>query len=106
MTILGITEGRIIGAYSLQIGVTMLNSARVANKSNEPPVTYPGTAVTSKRAEGPPLPEVPYKPYAELGLPEAPYEPYKKKPGPEAAYKPYAEKPAVSEVPYEPYKNI
>ncbi len=84
----------------------MLNSASDANKSNEPPVTYPGTAVTSKRAEGPPPAEVPYKPYAELGLPEAPYEPYKKKPGPEAAYKPYAEKPAVSEAPYEPYKNI
>jgi hypothetical protein len=84
----------------------MLNSASVANKSDEPPVTYPGTAVATKRAERPPLPDVPYKPYAELELPKALYEPYKKKPGAEAAYKPYSEKPAVSEAPYEPYKNM
>jgi hypothetical protein len=84
----------------------MLNSANVTGKSDEPPVAHPGAAPDSERAKRPPLPEVPYKPYAEPELSEALYEPYKKKPGPEAAYKPYAEKPAESEAPYEPYKGI
>jgi hypothetical protein len=89
---------------SLQIGKTMLTSARVANKSDEPPLAYPGAAVDSERAKRPPLPEPPYKPYEKIDRLKVPYEPYKKKPGP--PYKPYADKPVGSEEPYEPYKGM
>ena len=70
------------------------HSPRIAKKSDEPPLAYPGAPLDSERAKQPPLPEAPYKPYAKKpGLPEAPYEPYAKKPGP-------------PEPPYEPYKDI
>ena len=75
-------------------------------RTDEPPVAHPGAAPDSDRAKRPPLPEIPYKPYAEPTPAEAPYEPHKKKPGAQAAYKPYAKKPAESEAPYEPYKDI
>jgi hypothetical protein len=81
----------------------MLNSAS-ARKPDEPPVADPGAALDSERAKRPPLPEVPYKPYAEPELPEAPYQPYKEKPG--LPYKPYAKKPVGSEAPYELYKGM
>ena len=87
-----------------QIGVTMLTSAHLANKSDEPPLAYPGAAVDSERAKRPPLPEPPYKPYEKIDRLKVPYEPYKKKPGP--PYKPYADKPVGSEEPYEPYKGM
>jgi hypothetical protein len=52
-----------------------------ANQSAKEPISRAG-----------PLPEPPYNPYGEE--PTAP------------AYRPYAEKPALSEPPYEPYKDI
>lgn len=71
----------------------MWKSSRVEGEQ-EPPVAYPGAPLDSERAKQPPLPEAPYKPYAdEPVLPEAPYEPYTKKP-------------ALPESPYEPYKGI
>lgn len=84
----------------------MWKRARVARKSNEAPVAYPGAPLDSERAKQPPLGEVPYRPYAEKpGLSKAAYKPYAKEQGPvEAPYKPYAKR--LPEVPYEPYKDI
>ena len=65
-----------------------------ANKSPEAPPTHTGAPTDSERAKQPPLPEPPYKPYAEV---PAPHEP---------PYKPYADVPAPHEPPYEPYKDI
>jgi hypothetical protein len=49
-----------------------------ANKSIEPPLSYPGATPDAERAKKPPLPEPPYKPYAKKPLlPGPPYEPYK-----------------------------
>jgi hypothetical protein len=49
-----------------------------ANNSLEPPLRYPGATPDAERAQKPPLPELPYKPYAEKpALPDPPYEPYK-----------------------------
>jgi len=109
MTIVASTEGALLVSRGPRIGdrgMTMLNAASAARKSDEPPVAHPGTVPDSDRARRSLLPEVPYKPYPVPELPEALYEPYKKKPEPEAAYKPYAEKPAESEAPYEPYKGM
>jgi len=65
-----------------------------ANKSPEPPRTHPGAPLESERAKQPPLPDPPYKPYAE------------KPAQPERPYKPYAEKPALPEPRYQPYKGM
>lgn len=65
-----------------------------ASKSSEPPLTHPGAPADSERAKQPPLPEPPYRPYAEKPTP----------PGP--PYEPYAEKPAPHQAPYEPYKGM
>jgi len=83
-------------------------SATKANKSLEPPLPYPGATPDSERAKQPPLPEPPYKPYAEKPpLPGPPYEPYSKKsPLPESPYEPYAKKAPLSGPPYEPYKGM
>jgi len=71
----------------------MLKMSNLENKPDEPPVAYPGAPADSERAKRPPLPEVPYKPYAKKpGAAEVPYKPYAKKPG--------------AEVPYEPYKGM
>jgi hypothetical protein len=49
-----------------------------ANKSIEPPLSYPGATPDAERAKKPPLPEPAYKPYAKKPpLPGPPYEPYK-----------------------------
>lgn len=64
------------------------------NKSLEPPLKHSGALPDSKRAKQSPLPEPPYRPYAE--------EPTQSQP----PYRPYAEKPAAHELPYEPYKGI
>jgi hypothetical protein len=65
-----------------------------ANKSPEPPLAHPGATADAERAQKPPLPEHPYKPYA-------------KKPGPpEPPYRPYAKKSGPPEPPYEPYKDM
>ena len=64
------------------------------NKSPEPPLMHPAGLPDSESAKQSPLPEPPYRPYAEKpALSEPPY-------------KPYAEKTAVHEPPYEPYKGI
>ena len=64
------------------------------SKSPEPPLMHPGALPDSEGAKEPPLPEPPYRPYAEKpALSEQPY-------------KPYDEKPAWDEIPYEPYKGI
>ena len=64
------------------------------NKSPEPPLMHPGGLADSERAKQLPLPEPPYRPYAEKpALSEPPY-------------KPYAEKTAVHQPPYQPYKGI
>ena len=70
-------------------------SATKANKSLEPPLPYPGATPDAERAQKPPLPESPYKPYA-------------KKPAVsgEPPYAPYAKKPALPGPPYEPYKGM
>lgn len=65
-----------------------------ANKSIEPLLMHPGAPPDSEGAKQPPLPELPYAPYAEepaLGEPP---------------YKPYFEKPTQHDPPYEPYKGI
>ena len=50
-----------------------------ANKSLEPPLSYPGATPDAERAHKPPLPEPPYKPYdKQPAPPEPPYEPYKR----------------------------
>jgi hypothetical protein len=104
------------------MGVPMLNVPRLnqyrLEKSEEPPLAYPGAPLDSERAKQPPLPEIPYKPYEKAVVPEVPYEPYAKpeagevpyipygKPAvPEAPYKPYPKKPGA-ETPYKPYKGI
>jgi hypothetical protein len=72
----------------------MWKASRLAKKSDEAPVAYPGAPLDSERAKQPPLPEVPYRPYGETpGAGEVPYEPY-------------AKKPALPEAPYEPYKDM
>jgi hypothetical protein len=48
-----------------------------ANKSLEPPLSYPGATPDAERAKKPALPEPRYKPYSEINLPKPPYEPYK-----------------------------
>ena len=54
------------------------HSAINANKSLEPPLSYPGATPDAERAQKPPLPEPPSKPYAKQPAPpEPPYEPYK-----------------------------
>jgi len=70
------------------------HSATKANKSFEPPVPYPEATPDAERAQKPPLPESPYKPYA------------KKPAQPEPPYRPYAKKPAPPDPPYEPYKGM
>ena len=53
-------------------------SAISPNKSLEPPLPYPGAVPDAERAQKPPLPEPPYRPYAKKPAPpEPPYEPYK-----------------------------
>jgi len=65
-------------------------SATIANKSVEPPLPYPGETPNADRAQKPPLPEVPYKPCAEgLPLSDPSYKPYAKKSKPEPVYEPY-----------------
>jgi hypothetical protein len=67
------------------------HSATDANKTLESPLRYPGATPDAERAQKPPLPGLPYKPYAKKSaLPEPPYEPYTRKPEP----------------PYEPYKGM
>ena len=69
-------------------------SATNGNKSPEPPLMHLGGLPDSERAKEPPLPEPPYRPYAEKpALSEPPY-------------KPYDEKSALDEIPYEPYKGM
>ena len=54
------------------------HSATDANKYPEPPPPYPGVTPDAERAKKPPLPELPYEPYAKKPLlPGSPYEPYK-----------------------------
>ena len=68
----------------------MVHSSINANKSPEPPLSYPGATPDAERAQKPTLPEPPYEPYAKKpALPEPPYEPYAKKPVPEPLYEPY-----------------
>jgi hypothetical protein len=84
------------------------HSATNANKSLEPPLLYPGATPDAERAQKPPLPEPPYKPYAKKpALPEPPYKPYAQKPVlAEPPYEPYAKKPAPPGPAYEPYKGM
>jgi len=70
------------------------HSANNANKSLEPPLSYPGATPDAERAQKPALPDPPYKPYAEKPAP----------PGP--PYRPYAKKPTAPEPLYEPYKDM
>ena len=60
----------------------------------EPPLRYLGATPDADRAQTPPLPEPPYKPYAEISSLSGP------------AYKPYAKKREPQGPPYEPYKDI
>lgn len=69
-----------------------LNLSEDAKEFDEPPVAYPGAPLDSERARQPPLPDAPYKPYADKRAPaEAPYEPYADRPTapPQAPYRPY-----------------
>ena len=79
-----------------------------ANKSPEPPLSYPGATPDAGRSQKPALPEPPYRPYAKKpALPEPPYKPYAKKSAlPEPPYEPYAKKSVLPEPPYEPYKGL
>jgi len=53
-------------------------SATNGNNSPEPPLVHRGGLPDSKRVKQAPLPEPPYRPYAEQSaLDEVPYEPYK-----------------------------
>jgi len=74
-----------------------LLTAAVATNGNrvlEPRPPYASATPDAERAQKPPLPEPPYKPYTE-------------KPDlTEPAYLPYVKKPALSEPPYEPYKGM
>jgi hypothetical protein len=64
------------------------------NQSPGPPLIDPGEPTDSEHAKQAPVPESPYRPYAdESALSELPY-------------KPYDEQPVLDEVPYEPYKDI
>jgi hypothetical protein len=63
-----------------------------SKQSPKGPISRAGALSDPGPVEQPELPGLPYKPYTE--------EPA----GP--AYRPYAEKPALSEPPYEPYKDI
>ena len=65
-----------------------------ANKVFEPPPTDARAPSDSARAEQPPAPGTPYKPYSEKPALSEPQ------------YEPYGEKPALDELPYEPYKGI
>jgi hypothetical protein len=69
-------------------------SATNANKSLEPPVPYPGATPDAERAQKPPLPEIPYKPYTQ-DLPLS-----------DPSYKPYAKESELPEPEYEPYKGM
>ena len=80
------------GLKGLRIGAIPCSIKRAtnANKSAAPPPTHPEALPDSERAEQPPLPATPYKPYSEKpGLPELRYEPYAEKPRHEAPYRPY-----------------
>lgn len=68
--------------------------ATQANKVPESPPTHARVPSDSARAEQPPVPGNPYKPYSEKPALSVP------------PYKPYGEKPALDELPYEPYKDI
>lgn len=70
------------------------HTTRKAEESPEPPLAYPGATPDAERAQRPPLPEPPYRPYARKAVP------------PEPPYRPYSKKPATPELPYEPYKDI
>ena len=65
-----------------------------AHKVPEPPTTHARAPSDSARAEEPPAPGTPYKPYSEKPAPSEP------------PYEPYSGKPALDELPYEPYKGI
>lgn len=67
--------------------------ANDANRPLEVQPTYAGAATGSDGDKQPPLPGVPYQPYAESSLNETPYEPY-------------AKKPVQQGPPYQPYKDI
>jgi hypothetical protein len=68
--------------------------ATQAKQVPEPPPTRARAPSDSARAEQPPAPGTPYKPYSDKpALSEPPYEPY-------------GDKPAQDELPYEPYKGI
>ena len=79
------------------------HSATNANRSVEPPLSYPGATPDAELAQKPPLPEPPYKPYAKQSPPPGPpYKPSAKKSAlPEPSYEPYAKKSAPPEPPYE-----
>jgi hypothetical protein len=70
-------------------------SATNANKSLEPPLPYPGATPDADRAQKPPLPEIPYKPYTQ----DPPLLC-------DRSYKPYTKKSELPEPVYEPYKGI
>ena len=67
--------------------------ANDANRPRELQSSYAGAPPDSDGAKQLPLPEPPYRPYAESPLNETSYEPY-------------AKKPVQHEPPYEPYKDI
>lgn len=69
-------------------------SATNANKSLEPPMPYPGATPDADRAQKPPLPEIPYKPYTQ-DLPLS-----------DPSYKPYAKESELPEPEYEPCKGM
>jgi hypothetical protein len=54
------------------------DSPKDANKSLEPPLIHPAVPPGAERAEQSPLPEAPYRPYADKPAKSEPrYEPYK-----------------------------
>jgi hypothetical protein len=69
-------------------------SATNSNKSLEPALPYPGATPDADRAQKPPLPEIPYKPYTQ-DLPLS-----------DSSYKPYAKESELLKSVYEPYKGI
>ena len=73
----------------------MVNRAATnVSKSVESPLPYPEATPDADRAQKPPLPEIPYKPYAQDPPPSDP------------SYKPYAKKSELPEPVYEPYKGM
>jgi hypothetical protein len=64
------------------------------DKSVEPPLPYQGATPDADRAQKPPLPEIPYKPYAQ------------DPPLCDPSYKPYTKKSELPEPVYEPYKSL